>query len=532
MRAKKVIFLLIVILLIASFFRLWKLKTLPPGLHPDEAANGLDALLILKGHHTPFFERGQGREALFFYLLATSIYFFGIGVWQIHLISALIGIFTVLACWFLAKKYFNTRVAFFASLFLAGSAWHTTLSRTGFRAILIPLFSTLFFYFAYSFIKEKSKTKRRIFAVLSGIAFGLGFYTYIPFRAMVFIVGFLALIILFSKRKLYKNFWKEIIFSLTAAFIVDLPLIVYFIYHPKSFFGRAGAVSILNPELNKGDIFGTFLTTFKKTILMFFTAGDLNWRHNVSGFSILDPFVASLFAVGFIISLSVVFKKIIKREQTSDYLKHLLLIVWFCGMLLPELVSAEGIPHSLRAIGIIPPVFIFPALTLNFLWKRIKILLKNKTNKIFLGITLFLSLVSGLFYNYCLYFLISANSPGFHYAYRADLTKASEYLNEINQKEKTYLALDEYSVQTVEFLSSKTNQPYILVEPDKIHQLNFRPGDKIIFVQKTIFELKKTGEIFNTEKFEKYHPEAKLIKVEKNQFGKEIMKVYEIHKAI
>lgn len=153
---KKTLFLLLIILVIATFFRVWKLKSMPGGLFPDEAANGLDILLIFKGQHSVFFQRGLGREALFFYLQAASVALFGISVWQMHLVSAIIGILSVIALWFLAKKLFNTRVAFLASFFMATSAWHVTLSRTGFRAILVPLFSVLFFYFAYSVFKEGS----------------------------------------------------------------------------------------------------------------------------------------------------------------------------------------------------------------------------------------------------------------------------------------------------------------------------------------------------------------------------------------
>ena len=48
--------------------------------------------------------------------------------------------------------------------------------------------------------------------------------------------------------------------------------------------GRAGQVSVFNKELNKGDLPGTVVTVVKKTVLSFFTAGDLNWRQNVSVF--------------------------------------------------------------------------------------------------------------------------------------------------------------------------------------------------------------------------------------------------------
>ena len=516
---KTLIFLLIIIA-VAAFFRLWRLDSLPAGLFPDEAANGLDILLIFQGHHSPFFERGLGRESLFFYLQAISIALFGIGVWQLHLVSALVGILTVVLTWFLAKKLFNERIAFFTSFFLATSTWHTTLSRTGFRAILVPLLATLFFCLAYLTFRESSEKKRKLLAILAGLSLGLGFYTYISFRAMFLIVGFLLIIIALIHRGIFKKFWREIIIGLVSMLLIMTPLIIYFINHPDSFVGRAGHTSIFNPDLNQGDIWGTFLEVLKKTCLMFFIRGDLNWRHNVSGFSMLNSLVGAFFALGLLYSLLIIIRKFVKvrflKENLSrDYFKYLFLIIWFLGMLGPALLSAESIPHGLRAIGVMPAVFFFPAIIINCFWERTIFL---KCGKIFLLLVLGLVLGVSLFYDYYLYFGISANSPGFYYAYRSDLTVVSNYLNERKLKERTYLVLDAYSVQTSEFLTAKYNQPYILVDPSLSYQTKLEPSDQIIFTQSTIFD---------TKKFEEYNPEAKIVKQTYNQFREEIMRVYE-----
>ncbi len=518
---------LFIILIIACFFRLWQISELPAGLFPDEAANGQDALLILKGYHTPFFERGLGREALYFYLLAGSIGVFGIGVWQIHIISAAIGILTVLSTWFLAKELFNKRVAFLTSFFLAASTWHTTLSRTGFRGILVPLFSTLFFYFSFLVVRAKTKKKRILFAILSGASLGLGFYTYISFRVIIGIIGIIGIILLFAKKGIIKKFWREIVFGSIAALIILCPLIIYFINHPLDFVGRTGCVSIFNPDLNKGNILKTFLGVCKQTFFMFFTNGDLNWRHNVSGYSMINPLTASFFALGFLYSLLIVLKSLFKKNPSSKNFfnrlfsgqglgfKHLFLIICFLAMLLPQVLTAESIPHGLRSIGVIPVVFFFPALIIDLFWKKTNI---SKTVRFSFTFLLGLITIISLSYNYFLYFNISANSPGFYYAYRSDLTMTSKYLNERHSKENTYLVLDEYSVQTVDFLTAKNNQPYVLVDPALSYQTELNPNDQIIFTQSTIFD---------TRKFEQYHSDVKLVKQGFNQFGEEILKIYE-----
>ena len=604
------IIILIAIIAIACFFRLWHLDAIPGGLFPDEAANGQDAISILNGYHSPFFERGLGREALYFYLIAGSIYLFGIGVWQIHLVSALIGIFTVIATFFLGKILFNQRVAFLASFFMATSAWHVTLSRTGFRAILVPLFATLFFYFVLKtvyFLRHPRLSSKRginsgrnlsyLWAALAGINLGLGFYTYISFRSIIGIVGLMAVLFLITtpirknktlksafstkrratisfakkqsfsneaRKNVFKKYFRQIVIALIFAFLVLSPLLFYFHGHPDAFVGRAGCVSIFNPDLNNGNVIRTFLDVFKKTMLMFFTDGDLNWRHNVSGFSMLNPLVASLFAFGILLSLIIILRPlchsrpaskcgrnlllnrfrnkfgmtIVKHGMTREnvlpenFFKHFLLMLWFFGMLAPELLTAEAIPHGLRAIGVLSIIFFWPALAIDFLWKRAKKfcfdchpeLVSGSTrfrNKFgmtfFLAITFAFLLSPILLYDYNQYFKISAESPEFHYAYRSDLTEVSNYLNERNLKNETYLVLDEYSVQTPEFLTSENNQPYILLNPEKSFQTSLSLGDQIIFTQSTIFDSKK---------YEKYHPEAEIIQRRFNKFGEEVMRVY------
>ena len=516
---KKALLGLIIVLAIACFFRLWQINSMPGGLFPDEAANGEDALLILQGYHTPFFERGLGREALYHYLVAASIKFLGIGVWQIHIVSVVIGILTIIATWFLAKAMFSTRIAFLTTLFMASSTWHTVLSRTGFRAILLPLFSTLFFYFAYLISKQNSQKKRLILAILSGISLALGFYTYISFRAIIGIIGLLSMMLLITNWKVFKKFKKEIIVGSASCLIVLIPLIMYFSKNPDAFMGRAGGVSIFSSSLNKGDLVGTALKVLNDTFWMFFTKGDLNWRHNVSGFSMLNVFISPLFAIGFVYCSLIIIKKFLsiktfKEKSFNDSLKYLFLIIWFLGMLVPELLTAESIPHGLRAIGAMPAVFFFPAITIDFFKRKINPL-KNK-GLINIGLGVFL--MTSVFYNYNLYFGVSANSPDFYYAYRSDLTIVSNYLNSRNQKQTTFLVLDEYSVQTPDFLTGANNRPYQLLDPALSYQAKLNLKDQIVFTQSTIFD---------TKKFEEYHPHAKIIQQKFNKFNQEIMRVYE-----
>jgi uncharacterized membrane protein len=525
----KSLFAVIIMLFIAAFFRLWQITQLPGGLFPDEAANGLDINSILGGDRSPFFERGNGREGLFFYLLAVSVEFFGRGPWQHHIVSALIGIAEVLATFFLTRRMFGFKAAALASFFMAASTWHIVLSRTAFRAIMIPLFTTLTFYYVIKFIQDKTDRQKIYSAILAGAFFAMGFYTYIAYRIMVPIfLGLLAAFACVRFRKYRQNPFdalrscgKYIAVAAISFMIFIYPLAHYFYTHPGSFVGRSGQVSVFSPALNKVDLAGTIADVIEKTALSFFTEGDLNWRHNVSGEPFLPPIVSILFLTGFLYSLWRSSVYILKRTDFRDG-KYLIIVLWFLGMLLPEITTAEGIPHGLRLIGVIPAVFIFPAVALgkilDWLQKNFsRSLGRNAINGLTAAfLSAFLAII--LLNSYNLYFKFYANSPEAYYAYRSDLTNVSDYLNRRNNKSQTYLSLDKFSEQTVLYFTTETNNPYQLVTPEKSYEAELKRGDQIVFTQSTLFDIVK---------FKEHRPFAKLVYEEKNKFGETIMKVFE-----
>lgn len=520
---------IIIILILGIFFRFWQITQLPGGLFPDEAANGLDINAIFEGNWQPFFERGNGREALFFYFLAIPVALFGRGVWQHHIVSAAFGVMALLATYLLAKKMFGNRIALLSSFFMAVSSYAVTISRTAFRANTVPLFSILTLYFLVCFFSvedglQESKKKKYWYAALSGLAFALGFYTYISFRMMLpLLLGFAILLVLSQRsriRQLIQEYWRyKSVFA--ASFLLGFSWIgYYFITHPGTVVGRAGQVSIFSPELNQGDVWGTFLNVFKSTMLGFFTQGDLNWRHNVSGLPFLSPFLSPFFALAIVVfsfAILKLLKEVWNKKINRTTIYQALVAAWFWFMLAPEVVTAEGVPHGLRLIGVIPAIFILSAWGLNWFWKKI---LDNNINIQFYvkRLVVFVFIFSVFIYNYYAYFVVTAQSSDYYYAFRSDLTIVSDYLNKRKEKNRTYLSLDEFSLQTVDYLTTHTGRPYILLVPENTYQVELKSSDQIIFTQSTIFD---------SIKFEQYHPEAKLVLKVKNRFGDTIMLVYQ-----
>lgn len=541
------------IFILAAFFRLFLVNQMPGGLFPDEAANGLDINSMQQGQLQPFYERGNGREALFFYMLWGSVEIFGKTPFAHHLVSGLVGLLTVVVTFFLTRRLILLAdengnkdranwIALLAMLFVATSSWHIVLSRTAFRANLIPLFASLTFYFLVATVQVQSRAKRYWLALLTGATFALGFYTYIAYRILAPVVIIVAiwplLVDLFNKPRFVqiKKYFAPTLLATLAFVVVIAPLANYFYTHPGSFVGRSGQVSVFNPELNQGDLVGTLAQVTGWSIRAYFWQGDLNWRHNISGESFLSIIISPFFALGLILVLVLAVRyAFMPRKHHSDWI-YFLLAGWFTSMLLPVISTAEGIPHGLRSIGTIPVVFIIAALGLDFVmqyvhkisdhywpliapWKQQFIL--------FLKGLLIASFVAALISQaYILYFIKAANSPEYFYAFRSDLTAVAEYLNNEGDKSNTYLVLDKFSIQTIDYMtfvdgrnpSNPRNNPYHQVDPENSWELSgLKSGDKIVFTQSSLFDIKK---------FKVYHPTAHLAEEKRNQFNQTMMAVY------
>lgn len=356
---------LFLILLMAGFFRFFQLDFIPPGLFPDEAMNGNNAYEALGTRNFKVFYRENfGREGLFINIQAISIAIFGNTAFALRIVSAVFGTLTVLAVYFFVREYTKQeRIALLASFFVATSFWHILFSRIGFRAITAPFFLTLglgMLYALWNRVHSTNHAKLFLLAGFGGFIFGLGFHSYIAYRVapLLLITGFLLFV---KEAKLAR---ARCVLCLPAVYLLFLiiaafPLLLYFAFNPQDFFGRTSQISILASEnplrslaLNTG-----------KTLGMFLFAGDFNWRHNFSGAPALWWPVVIFFLIGIVESI---------RK------KYFLLPLWFIIMMLPVVVSSEGVPHALRSIILIPPTFIFAALGLDYLWWQVTNWLEKK----------------------------------------------------------------------------------------------------------------------------------------------------------
>jgi 4-amino-4-deoxy-L-arabinose transferase-like glycosyltransferase len=375
---------LLLVIAVAAALRFWALGSLPPGLYHDEAFNGLDALGVLEGERPVFFEANNGREPLFIYLAALSVPLLGRSPGAIRMVAALLGTLTIPATYLMAKAMFNRRIGLLAAAIMGLTLWHVNLSRIGFRAVSMPLLVALALWQLWLGLKDGN---RRHF-LAGGLLYGLTFYTYLAARFTVVALAAFCLYLVAGWKSEVRGWRLEVggwirgalTFAL-AALVALAPLMAYVATHWDAFLHRIGQVSVFNPTINGGDFWGTLLRHVGNTLLMFTNRGDFIPRHNVPLRPVFDPVLSAVFLLGLILCLR-------RFRQRAE---HAFVLIWLAVMLLPTIL-AEGAPHFLRSVGILPVAFVVPAIGLDFLWR----FLESRTTTLVAAGAVALALIFGL----------------------------------------------------------------------------------------------------------------------------------------
>ena len=539
--SKKIIIFggLVVIMAIGIFFRVWQIDKIPPGIYPDEAMNGVNALETRDTNQWQvYYPDNNGREGLMILLLAIAYKFLPATAWSLRLISIIVGSLTVLGLYFLAKELFKSKsyspnrwfspgqcLALTSAFLLAVSFWHVNFSRIAFRAIFVPFLTVWCFYFLWRYFRHG----QIISLIVSGIFFSLGFYTYIAFRMapLLILIAWLPYLWRWYKDKKQNKLpttplktWHIVIYVLVIIAVVS-PIAIYFAQHPEQFMGRASDVAAwktASPVKNT-------LISFGKTLGMFNIYGDCNWRHNLP----CQPQLLWPESIGFLVGLIIVIRNIILGiRQRCQKLKldmaagpldaptnnqtlwpgwhvSIFILCWLGLMMLPAALTNEGLPHALRAIGTIPPAYLLTALGLVWLYsltqnklskaltnpqtqERISIKNQIKRIKIFLTILFILSLIAIGAYQYQKYFITWAQNPNTAGAFTQKYVQMAEFLNFYSQRQiPEYVIVNEggvlikstpVSAETIKYLTyGKSNPTYLL--PEQLDQIKTNQDKKV-----------------------------------------------------
>lgn len=138
-RRHRVVLALAAVLIVACFFRMYRLGTLPLGLHDDEVWNTYIARYILEnghdltGHCWPLLytdKFGDYPPVLPMYFSGVASYIFGVNALASRWPLAILGIVSVWLFYLIMRRLAKPwQVALLSALFLAVCPWHVILSR-------------------------------------------------------------------------------------------------------------------------------------------------------------------------------------------------------------------------------------------------------------------------------------------------------------------------------------------------------------------------------------------------------------------
>lgn len=341
---------------LGAFYRLYQIGSLPPGVWFDEAANGVRTYLMRGQPYRPFAWDLYANETLYIYLLMGPIGLWGPSELSLRAVSLMVGIFTVPAFYLLAREFVRPRIALASCALLAVSHWHAHFSRLAFRAILLPLFSTL----AIAFLMRGIRRRKYIEFLLAGLFLGLSLHTY----TAGYLFGLFALVVLgavvwsFARTagELRRLALKLCATALVAA-VVAAPIVAYVLSNPHVVSTHPRDVSVFTSEDRTAPLPRTLAKTLSDTLLIFNRNADDNPRHAPPSQPALELPTAALFVLGLVVAL---------RRRT---MWTILACLWLAVMLVPGIFSLPS-PHSLRTLGSLPAAFLMPALALDCLERQ------------------------------------------------------------------------------------------------------------------------------------------------------------------
>ncbi len=394
---------LALILILAFALRLWQLGQVPFGFHPDEGHNALDAWRIWDGWRPTFLPGNNGREALFFYLMALTEGLAGPSIWSARLAAVVAGVlavatqFTFTRCLPLPRP---NRAALYAAALVAVTFWPVAQARYGLRAILLPVWVGLLLWAWWRAIRpptavasgggdsrqwrdsepptvaasasgasrrwrvaarQRVATSRQLVATsrlgpaaLAGLFLAAAVYTHLTGRLLPAVLLASALFAAWRFRS-----WRPVAslaVTLAVAAVLTLPLTTYFARTPEMLSYRSDQVSAFNPEVNEGDLTGFLVENGLDLVQAFNIEGDGSWYHNLADRPVFDPIVGLFFLAG----LALLLRDLAGRRGSGPQVAAFTVLVALAVTLAPSWLSA-GAPNYVRLTGIWPALFLLPA---------------------------------------------------------------------------------------------------------------------------------------------------------------------------
>jgi hypothetical protein len=283
----------------------------------------------------------------------------------LRVVASAFGIATVLVSYLLVRRLFSSRVGLLTVAWLSVSLWHVIFSRIGLRTVSLPFFVVLLLYclwrgFEALALARSGTTAARAqlgWFTATGLFLGLSMYTYTAARLLpLVVIAFLIYLGVIRPSFLRRSVPYLAIAAIVAGAVV-VPEAIYFANNPVELVDRTRNLTSIGDDVASGHVVAAFVQHITRVAGMFNVAGDVNWDRNIPGRPILDPISSALMGVGLIIAL--------RRWKKHQYA---LLLIWLTVLIVPGFFVARDEPNFIHYTGLIPAIFVLPALAADQLW--------------------------------------------------------------------------------------------------------------------------------------------------------------------
>jgi 4-amino-4-deoxy-L-arabinose transferase-like glycosyltransferase len=374
MRGNWNILILISIIALSFFLRVYKIADNPPALNWDEVSHGYNAYSLLKtgrdewGTKLPLIFRAYGdyKLPLYIYLSVLPLAFFGLGAFSVRLVSLLSGTGLVFLAYLITKKLTkNEAFSLLATFLTAISPWGLFVSRVAVEANLGAFLFALGMYFFLGWLKRE---EGKLF--WTTLSWGLALFAYNSARVIVPVFFLFLLIMGFWKKR-----FKELVLP-TALFLVFLIPFIGQLYNQTAK-ARFDWVSLIDqgtlakiiekrntsplPSLITRALYNrpayfiayaarNYLASFSPKYLFF--RGGSHYQFSQPGHELLYLVTAPFLLLGL---LRAIFRGRLEEELIAG---------WFLLAFLPSAITRDA-PHVLRSLFVLPTPMILTVIGLK-----------------------------------------------------------------------------------------------------------------------------------------------------------------------
>jgi len=353
---------LVILLLVAAFFRFHCPDVVPPGPSHDELRMIELGELVFEGERPIHWPVSYSAEPLFMYALALAMPVWGFTPFGARIVTRFAGLLLIPLVHLLARRLFGRRVALVASGVLAVTWWPVFFSRVALRGITLPLTFVAALYFLWRGLGlDGTKGVCRIGPVrwgwlaLAGVLMGLTWYTFTAARGLFILLPALLAHLAVVRIVPIERLWRVALVTLGLAALIAAPFVYDMQVHPGAPEARMKQLGGVIEELRAGNL-APFIRQTAATLGIFTLRGDPNWRYNVSDRPVFGPVLGALATVGLLVS-------VVRWRQP----RYFLLLLWLLLGLAPSMLTPDA-PSLVRAIGALPAGALLPGVGAVTLW--------------------------------------------------------------------------------------------------------------------------------------------------------------------